>query len=264
MEQHVNTVLDAVKLTGNLFLTDFRRTQIPQTFDELIDAVHTLEVRCLDVLQRNLAGVFPGTPWVDDNEFDGESQKRPAQHDQYWLCDTMDGAIQYVQHIAGWTINIVLIKNGQPHLAVIYDPLTDEIFWAMNGSGAFLNGKRLAAGARQDPRHMVVVAEYGHQLKQGVDWQGKSAKAYVRLLDRFGIVRNYGPHGLQLAYIGAGRIDLFHQADLDTHNWLAGLLIAKEAGAEILNVGGEPWQWGDDSLLAGSKTAIEIFNKPVL
>jgi len=79
------------------------------------------------------------------------------------------------------------------------------------------------------------------------------------MLDKFGVVRNYGPHALQLAYVAAGRIDLFVQHDLDTHNWLAGILIAQEAGAEILSANGTPWQWGDQSLLAGTSKTISTY-----
>jgi myo-inositol-1(or 4)-monophosphatase len=62
-----------------------------------------------------------------------------------------------------------------------------------------------------------------------------------------------------LAYVGAGRIDLFVQEDLDTYNWIAGLLIAKEAGAAILTAAGKPWEWGSESVLAAPKNIAEKY-----
>ncbi|RYF50992.1 MAG: inositol monophosphatase family protein, partial [Cytophagaceae bacterium] len=53
--------------------------------------------------------------------------------------------------------------------------------------------------------------------------------------------------------------DLFLQQDLDTHNWLAGLLIAQEAGALIRSSDGKPWQWGSPSLLVGTPSAVDTF-----
>jgi myo-inositol-1(or 4)-monophosphatase len=70
-------------------------------------------------------------------------------------------------------------------------------------------------------------------------------------LNEYGAVRNYRPCGLQIANVGVGRINIFCQEGLDTYNWIAGILIAKEAGATILNKNGEDWQWGDNSLLVG-------------
>ncbi|WP_246455296.1 inositol monophosphatase family protein [Hymenobacter citatus] len=72
------------------------------------------------------------------------------------------------------------------------------------------------------------------------------------MLGRYGVVRNYGPHGLQLAYVGAGRLDVFLQAGRDLENWLPGLLIAREAGAEVLTATGQPWHWFADSLLVAA------------
>lgn len=249
----------AVKDVGRSFLADFRKSPIPQNFNDLMNALATIEKRCLDVLTLRLKNDFPGIPWAEDNEFDDNTQIKPLALEQYWLCDTMDGAIQYVQHIAGWTINLVLIRHGRPHLAVIYDPLLDELFWAEEGQGAFLNGEKIKLSKRTDRKNMLAVMEYGHQLKKKDNWEETMPSAFGRLLHEFGVVRNYGPHGLQLAYVGAGRIDLFLQKDLDTHNWLAGMLIAREAGARILTAEGIDWQWGSDSILVGTQQATDYF-----
>jgi myo-inositol-1(or 4)-monophosphatase len=261
MQQPLNFQLltQSVKEVGQLFLADFRHTAVPQTMDELMEALISIESRCFDALHQRIDVHYPDIPWIDDDEFTADSQRQPANHDQYWLCDTMDGAIQYLQHISGWTINLVLIQQGQPSFSVIYDPLTDELFWAAAGVGAFLNGQRVKVGAKQSTSNMVAVWEYGHQLRKDPAWKEKTAAAVTALLDKFGIVRNYGPHGLQLAYLGAGRIDLFLQWDLDTHNWLAGMLIAREAGAMILSMEGDTWQWGQEGLLAGTANAIGIY-----
>lgn len=260
MKTDIQILTAAVKAIGREFLADFRRTPIPQTMDELLEALHNIETRCFDALQQRIDPHYPGIPWVDDNEFDGDAQQQPAGYEQYWLCDTMDGAIQYLQHIAGWTINLVLIRQGQPYCAVIYDPLTDELFHAQAGEGAWLDTQRLHTSSKQSGSNMVAIWEYGHQLREDPNWKEQTATTIHKLLEHFGIVRNYGPHGLQLAYLAAGRIDLFYQADLDTHNWLAGMLIAKEAGAQILSVDGKAWQWGDAGLMAGTDSALKLLS----
>lgn len=261
MQKELNYRLlnQAVREVGRIFLAGFRQTVIPQTMEEFMEALNNIEGKCFDALQQRINDHCPAIPWVEDDEFTADTQRQPANDDAYWLCDTMDGAIQYLQHIPGWTINLVLIRKGKPHYSVIYDALTDELFWAVEGQGAFLNDRQLHVSAKAAGNNMLAVWEYGHQLKKDADWKNKTAAAVTGLLDRFGVVRNYGPHGLQLAYLGAGRIDLFLQRDLDTHNWLAGMLIAKEAGARLLSADGDLWHWGDESLLAGTTNAIEIF-----
>lgn len=252
-EIDVPIVLKAVKKVGKAFLKKYKKTVIPQNFDALLKQLDGIDTVCLASLKADLAPIFPNTPWFIGDEFDSDAQKNPASEPEYWLCDAMDGAIQYIQHLSGWSINLVLIRHGQPYFSVIYDPLADEMFWATEGGGAFMNGKALKPSKKTDFRHMVAVFEYGHQDKSTNNLNKKIGESLTHLLENVGVVRNYGPHGLQLAYVGAGRIDLFVQEDFDTFNWLAGILIAKEAGAAILTTDGREWTWGCENLLVAKK-----------
>ncbi|TPG29780.1 inositol monophosphatase family protein [Flavobacterium pectinovorum] len=258
-EISIPTILYAVRKVGNAFLKDYKQNAIPQTMDELLKQLEDIDIFCLTSLKEDLSKEFPSIPWHIGDEFDTDSQRIPAEQNEYWLCDAMDGAIQYLQHIAGWTINLALVRHGKPFFSVIYDPLSNEIFWAKDGEGAFMNGKLLELSRKTDLAIMLAVFEYGHQDKSNNNLYDKIGSNVTKLLKNFGIVRNYGPHGLQLAYVGAGRIDLFVEEDLDTYNWIAGLLIAKEAGAEILTADGTPWKWGSESLLAAPKSISEKY-----
>ncbi|KQB42656.1 inositol monophosphatase family protein [Flavobacterium aquidurense] len=261
MQNKINNtiILDAVRKVGDVFLKDYKKNSIPQTMDELLKQLEDIDTLCLTSLKEDLSSEFPNTPWHIGDEFDTNSQRNPAELEEYWLCDAMDGAIQYLQHIAGWTINLVLIRHGKPFFSIIYDPLANEMFWAKDGEGAFMNNEPLTISRKTDPAVMLAVFDYGHQDKSNNNLNEKIGATVTKLLGNFGIVRNYGPHGLQLAYVGAGRIDMFVQEDIDTYNWIAGLLIAKEAGAEILTTTGTSWKWGSESLLAGQKRSIEKY-----
>ncbi len=256
---NVPVILNAVKKIGNIFLEQYKQKPIPQNRDKLLKQLDYIDELCLNSLKQDLAIDFPNTPWFIGDEFDSESQKKPNKEPEYWLCDAMDGAIQYIQHISGWSINLVLIRDGKPYFSVIFDPLANEIFWAKESEGAFLNDTKLQLSKKTDNSIMLAVFEYGHQDKSTNNLNEKIGSTVTHLLKNFGIVRNYGPHGLQLAYVGLGRIDLFVQEDFDTFNWLAGILIAKESGAEILTTNGNPWQWGNESLLVAKKDTAKIF-----
>ncbi|KFF00664.1 myo-inositol-1-monophosphatase [Chryseobacterium formosense] len=258
-EIKIPIILNAVRKIGDDFLKKYKLNPIPQSMDELLKELKNIDTLCLASLKKDLTLEFPNIPWHIGDEFDTDSQRNPAAVEEYWLCDAMDGAIQYLQHIPGWTINLVFIRNGKPFFSVIYDPLANEIFWAKDGEGAFMNDKAMNISRKKDFAVMLAVFEYGHQDKSNNHLNKKIGFTITQLLDNFGIVRNYGPHGLQLAYVGAGRIDMFIQEDLDTYNWIAGLLIAKEAGAEILTTDGIPWKWGSESLLVAGKSIIEKY-----
>lgn len=257
----LSAILDAVQQAGDLFLADYKQAPIPQSQAALLDRLAAIDARCLASLQARLAAVFPDALWLVGDEFDHDGQKQPLAAPEYWLCDPLDGAIQYLQHLPGWTVNLVLMRQGRPCFSVVYNPLEGELFWAQTGGGAFLNGTPLVPSAKQDASVMVAVFEYGHQdphhpnphLNQQV------ADGVKALLAAFGVVRNYGPHGLQLALVAAGRLDAFYQPGLDTYNWVAGTLIAQEAGAEVRNGQGTPWRWGDEGLLVTAPGLADAF-----
>jgi myo-inositol-1(or 4)-monophosphatase len=244
----VQVMLDTVRKAGNMFLAEFKQKDIPQNKTDFSAQLDEIEARCLAILQQGLSTAFPDTPWRG-NEFDYEEQRQPLDLPEYWLCDTMDGAIQYMQHLPGWTINLVQVRHGQLHFGVIYDPLLQEMFFAEAGKGAYLNDRLIRPAAKTDLKAMLAVFEYAFPYVEVPGLNQQIGASIGELLDHFGVVRNYGPHGLQLAYVGAGRIDLFYQRDLDTYNWLPGILIAREAGAEILTTDGRPWTWGAESLI---------------
>jgi myo-inositol-1(or 4)-monophosphatase len=244
----ITAIHAAVRAAGDQFLADFRRLPVPQTMAELQARLADIEARCLAALQGPLAAVFPATPWLAADAFalSTDADTLPAE---YWLCDAMDGAIQYVQQLPGWTINLVLMRQGEPAFAAIYDPLAQELFWAQAGASAFLNETPLRPSTKREAGVMVAVFEHTHGLDEDVALRERVSQGLATLLGTYGVVRNYGPHGLQLAYIGAGRLDVFLQVGRDLENWLPGLLIAREAGADVLTATGQPWQWAADSLL---------------
>ena len=258
---NIPAVLAAVQQAGDLFVQGYKQAPIPQDYDSLLAHVQQQDDRALAALKSSLAADFPDTPWLGGDEFDSRGQQQPLDRPDYWLYDALDGAVQYLQHLPGWTLNVVLVRHGRPHLAVIYAPLERELFWAQEGGGAFLNGVPLKPSTKTDPRLMVAVFNYGHQdeAHPTPDLNQKLGAGLTRLLNTFGVVRNYGPHGLQLAQVGAGRLELFYQEGLDTYNWLAGVLIAREAGATVLNLAGQPWQWGDEGLLVATTSAAAQF-----
>lgn len=256
---NIQKINESVKKIGDAFLKEYKQNPIPKSRDELLRKLDDIDEQCISFFKSDLGSEFPNIPWVIGDEFDMDAQTKPADISEYWLCDAMDGAIQYLQHIPGWTINLALIRKGEVCFSVIYDPLADELFWAKKGEGAFMDDKKIQPVNKIDFSSMIAVFEYGHGSKSNHNSAKKTGASITNLLERFGVVRNYGPHGLQLAYVAAGRIDLFIQEDLDTFNWLAGVLIAKEAGAEIVTTEGLPYNWGSDSLLVGTKEAVKEY-----
>ena len=66
-----------------------------------------------------------------------------------WVVDPLDGTTNFLHGLPHFCISIGLERDGKPHAGVIYDPIRDELFWAENGTSAFLNNQRLRVSARR-------------------------------------------------------------------------------------------------------------------
>jgi myo-inositol-1(or 4)-monophosphatase len=252
-------ILETVRKIGDEYLATFRKQSIPTSMDVFMDRFNDIEPKVLAALKERIVPLYPDIQWADGGEFDFEEQKAPLPVKEYWVCDSMDGAIQYIQHLPGWTINLVLVRDGRPYFSVIYDAMQNEMFWAEEGKGAYLNDQPIKVNKKTDTEFLLTNFNHPSITDENRYISERVGKSVEKLLSRFGAVRNYGPLGLQIASVGAGRIDVFYQEGLDTYNWLPGLLIAKEAGAELSTGDGRPWNWGEDSVFVAAPGVITEF-----
>src|ERR1039458_9042724 len=94
-----------------------------------------------DLLRARLTELVPGTGWLSEETEDLPDGALPLA----WVVDPIDGTRAYISGRADWTISVALVENGRPVLAALYAPVTDEMFLAVQGNGAALNGATIAA-----------------------------------------------------------------------------------------------------------------------
>lgn len=89
--------------------------------------------------------------------FHGEEFGKSGSEETYWLIDPIDGTENFVRGIDGIGTMIALIENGRPELAVIYNPIADELYWAIDGEGAYKEGVRLRLSDRESKASFLEV-----------------------------------------------------------------------------------------------------------
>ncbi len=127
--------------------------------------------------------------------------------------------------------------QGRPEItqALVYQPLTDESFWAEKGRGAWLNERRLRVSARRDLADALIAT--------GVPWKGHGhLDRFQKILDAVGPevagIRRFGSAALDLAWVAAGRFDGFWEEDLQLWDIAAGILLVREAGGFVTDFRG--------------------------
>ncbi len=158
-----------------------------------------------------------------------------------WCIDPIDGTSNFVNGIPYFAISVALMRHGRSVLGVIYDPVADEMFYAEQGCGAFLNGEALPIKTRSpDLRHSLA----GVELKRISD----NITAQIALHPPYTSQRNFGASTLDWCYAAAGRFDVYLHGSQKLWDYAAGCLIMQEAGGYYCTLENDdfwaetPWQ----------------------
>ncbi len=168
-----------------------------------------------------------------------------------WHIDPLDGTTNFLHGIPHFAISIGLERDGQMVAGLVYNPVTDEMFIAEKGQGAYLNNQRLRVAQRTDIREAVVVCGIPH-LGRGDHKLFMAEMAHV--MAHAAGVRRYGAAALDLAYVAAGRFDIYWERGLSSWDMAAGAVLVREAGGYVGDIAGRDGFMESGDILAGNET----------
>ena len=166
-----------------------------------------------------------------------------------WIIDPLDGTTNFLHGIPQFAISIGLQREGALVAGLVYNPVTDEIFAAEKGKGAFLNDRRVRVAARRHLSDAVVVTGIPHQGKAG---HGLFLQECAMLMPQVAGVRRSGSAALDLAFTAAGRYDAYWERNLAAWDVAAGILLVREAGGMVTDTEGGHREFATGSVLAGN------------
>ena len=178
-----------------------------------------------DYLAGALSSLLPGSAFI------GEEQDNDALTDApTWIIDPVDGTTNLIHNCRQSAVSIALLENRQPVLAAVYQPYTDELFFAEKGCGATLNGQKISASQHPFERALVCfgTSPYNAELAE------KSLKLALSFLQNAADIRRSGSAALDLAHIACGRQDVFFEVVLKPWDFAAGALLVTEAGGRFM------------------------------
>jgi myo-inositol-1(or 4)-monophosphatase len=155
----------------------------------------------------------------------GEEGAAVAGGERRWLLDPVDGTLNYALGLPAWCAAVVLLDGDGALASAVYDPVADELFSAARGEGAGLNGRPLRAGGPSALGDAVVATFVDVRRRDGAIADGTD-----RLLRSLGALRAVGCGTLELAWVAAGRLHGWVQADVEPWDWHPGALLVTEAG----------------------------------
>lgn len=178
-----------------------------------------------------------------------------ADSSNRWVVDPLDGTTNFLHGLSQFAISICLERDRQPQAGVIYNPITNELYWAEKGEGAWLNDKRLRVSGRKALDECLFATGLPFMGRPGRD---RSLKEVDRVLTGTAGVRRFGSAALDLAFVAAGRFDAYWERDLNPWDVGAGIVLVREAGGTVAEIEGGAQPMHKGSILAAN---TEIFDK---
>lgn len=177
-----------------------------------------------------------------------------ADNSNRWIVDPLDGTSNFLHGLAQFAISIALERDRQPHAGVVYNPITDELFWAEKGEGAFLNDRRLRVSARGDLESALFATGLPFKGRPGLSRALKETEA---ALGATAGVRRFGAASLDLAFVAAGRFDAYWERGIMNWDVAAGAVLVREAGGMISEIEGGSRPTHEGSIIAANAAIFE-------
>ena len=180
-------------------------------------------------LTEALLKALPGSQFLGE-ETGGTLTDAPT-----WIVDPIDGTANFMRGYPQWSMSIALAIDGQPVLGVVHDPNRQEMFYASQGEGAWLQSRRglqrLQCAAVSEPLQATISTVFPKPLSPLMQ---PYLKELAIVLSSVGHVRRSGSMALELAYVAAGRADAFWERGMQAWDAAAGMVLLEEAGAQIV------------------------------
>mgnify|MGYP002864091269 FL=1 len=212
------------------------------SFKGPLDLVTEADRAAETLIATRLRAAFP------DHDLLGEEGSRSENTGARfrWVIDPLDGTTNFAHGLPTFAVSIAVEDNGQPVAGVIYDPMRNELFRAIKGGGASLNGEPIRVSGTVHLHAAVLVTGFAHTLEQ----RRRQGLAWCALLERVRALRQTGSAALNLCYVAAGRLDGYWERGIQPWDVSAGALLVTEAGGEASNREGGPFNAHDRVVVA--------------
>ena len=249
----LNVMVAAARKAGRPLIRDFNELENLQiSMKGPADFVTSADKRTEKILIEELSKARPGYGFL--GEEGGVVEGKDKSH--RFIIDPIDGTTNFMHGLPHFAISIALEREGQLVAGVVFNPVTDDLFTAEKGHGAYLNNKRLRVAARKDLSPSLIAT--------GLPWLGKDGHAragaeMAAVMNATSGIRRFGSAALDLAYVAAGRFDGFWERGLQPWDIAGGIVLVREAGGIVSDMNG-----GADMLANGSVLASNEYLHPQL
>ncbi len=200
------------------------------------DFVSDVDILVERRVQEHLARSTPSIEFVGEEHYSGV----PFSTSRTWVLDPLDGTSNFLHSIPLFGVSLGLVQDGRPIIGVIALPYLGEVYYAHEGLGAFCGNRRIAISrVARLSRAVVSIGDYA--VGSGAEDKNQHRLALThRLAPKVERLRMFGSAAVDLAWLAAGRTNASISLGNKAWDMAAGVIIAREAGAEVFDFDGSP------------------------
>jgi myo-inositol-1(or 4)-monophosphatase len=207
------------------------------------------DIRSQKIIYDELSYAKPDWSFVMEESKPIENKNTKAR----FIIDPIDGTTNFMHGNPNFAISIAAEINDRLEAAIIYSPITDEMFTAERGKGSFLNDKRIRVATRKKLSESILVTGIPHLGRGNKEL---FLKEMDMIIPEVAGIRRSGSAALDLAWIAAGRYDIFWERGLSIWDIAAGVLLVREAGGFAKGIDGSDKDLWDGNIISGNDDII--------
>ena len=229
---NVNVIVKVCRKAAKILIRDFGEVETLQVSRKgPADFVTASDKKVEKIIIEELQFARPdhGILSEEIGEIKGKNEFR-------WIIDPIDGTSNFLHGIPHFCISIALEKEREIIVGLIFDPIKNELFSAEKGKGSFLNNKRIKVSARSNLNESLFLTGGPKSTSKTKD---EILQEYIRISKKINSpIRKSGSAALDLAFVAAGRCEVFWQKDINYWDMAAGIILVKESGGFITDLKG--------------------------
>ncbi len=247
----IQAALQAGELLRRGFGTLLKVTAKPGCHNLVTQHDHASEASIFSTLMKK----FPS------HGFFGEEQGRSKEGDVMWIVDPLDGTLNFFHGIPVFCVSIAAIAQGEVMAGCIYQPITEELFWAKKGGGAFLNGTPIKVSATSNLEDAFLSTGFPYNVNEN---PLQCIETFSKMTSKGIPIRRLGSAALDLSYVASGRFDAYWEVSLQPWDFAAGKLLVEEAGGKVSQYDPLPLNLFKESSLLASNGVLHSFMQRAL
>ena len=222
---------------GDLLMAGRGHVSVVQTKSSPTDVVTEMDRAAEDLIRRRLQAARPGDSILGEER--GQTGNAAMVR---WIVDPLDGTVNYLYGLPEWAVSVAAEVDGVITAAAVCVPLQRSMFTATLGGGAWLRSAWLDGAQRLSCNSGVPLADalIATGFSYGAGQRAEQGKIVAEVLPRVRDIRRAGAAAVDLCSVAAGRVDGYYEQGVHYWDIAAGGLIAREAGAVVGGLRGQP------------------------